>query len=252
MSEPGLLLRIERVPPGSLIERGPPIAVHGPSVTLGRSSDADVVFMDPSVSRRHVRIDLGPPIQIEALTASNGTFLDEVSLTPGRPITLDRPGAKLQLGGVIIALLPIGETLPVLDVIRDAPTTDTLIEVVWDAGQCLVRCGGQPLRLPPTPSKMLGILAEKAGEVVHKWDLQQELGSAQLAPHATAIRHAFARACQAGSVDLDRVRELRATQEPEADGDAPLDDVMRWLVQVRRDHGYILNLPADAITVRRV
>jgi two-component system, NtrC family, response regulator AtoC len=43
------------------------------SVILGREADADVCVPDPSVSRRHAVLHIGPPLCIEDLGSSNGT-----------------------------------------------------------------------------------------------------------------------------------------------------------------------------------
>lgn len=43
------------------------------SVVLGRDEDADVCIPDPSVSRKHARLHLGPPLRIEDLGSRNGT-----------------------------------------------------------------------------------------------------------------------------------------------------------------------------------
>jgi DNA-binding NtrC family response regulator len=43
------------------------------SVVLGRGHNADICVPDPSVSRRHAVLHLGPPLRIEDLGSSNGT-----------------------------------------------------------------------------------------------------------------------------------------------------------------------------------
>src|SRR4051812_45229023 len=41
-------------------------------VTIGRADDADVRIKDPSVSRRHAVLDMGPPMRIEDCGGANG------------------------------------------------------------------------------------------------------------------------------------------------------------------------------------
>ncbi|MBX2803641.1 MAG: FHA domain-containing protein [Myxococcales bacterium] len=248
----GLLIRIESAPEGSPLQPGPPISVTLRTTIIGRSADADLVLMDPSVSRRHARLDLGPPATVEALTSSNGTFLDEVPLPAGTRQPLGEEGRRLQVGGVVLSIVPMGDTRPVLDVIRSPATPRALLEITWDAGQCVVRCGGQPLDLPPTASQLLGHLAESPGEIVHRWDLQQEIDSQYPAPHATAVRQALVAAAKRGLLDVDQLRAWRAEHVPDAPDTDSLEDLMLWVVRARRGHGYVLNVPAQAIVVRRI
>ncbi|MEQ1860658.1 MAG: ATP-binding cassette domain-containing protein, partial [Chthoniobacteraceae bacterium] len=43
------------------------------SVTLGRGAECEVKIDDPSISRRHVALHLGPTITVEELGSHNGT-----------------------------------------------------------------------------------------------------------------------------------------------------------------------------------
>ncbi|MEO0600078.1 MAG: FHA domain-containing protein [Myxococcota bacterium] len=252
MDERGFLVRIAVVPPGSPVEAGTVRAVHQDSITIGRSPDADVVLMDPTVSRRHVRLQVTPAPTVEALTASNGTFLDEQRLEQGDPVPIPDAGGRLQVGGIVLVIAPIGETRPVWDVIRGSVEAPPVLEATWDAGQCVIRCGGRPLPLTGVASRMLGALAESPGGVVHHWDLQQVLGTSHLAPLATAVRRALAAAVEARFLDVEQLRIWRATLGSEPDGDDSIDELMRWLVQARRGHGYVLNLPPEVVKVHSI
>ena len=250
--ESGWLIRILRAPSGSPVETGSVRALTQASVVLGRSPEADIVLMDASVSRRHASISLGPPAVVEALTSSNGTFLNEMPIEPGRPLPLPSPGARLQLGGVVLEITPLGETRPVLEVIRE-DLGIPLLEVTWDAGQCAIRCSGRPLPIAGAASQFFGALADSPGEIVHHWDLQQLVGTAHLAPLATAARRALAGAIRTGALDAERLlawHEAQTTPDPEPT--MSTERLLRWVVQSRRGHGYVLNLPPHAVVVRRI
>jgi DNA-binding NtrC family response regulator len=59
------------------------------SVTIGRSEENDVRVDDASVSRRHARLHIGPPLRIEDLGSSNGVRVREAS-ADGRTAQLRR------------------------------------------------------------------------------------------------------------------------------------------------------------------
>jgi len=68
---------------------------------IGRSSVADIMIADPSVSRLHCEIEVKEDgIYVRDLDSSNGTFLD------GKPITYAQllPGQVLQVGSVQITV----------------------------------------------------------------------------------------------------------------------------------------------------
>ncbi|MBS2019178.1 MAG: FHA domain-containing protein [Deltaproteobacteria bacterium] len=73
------------------------------AVTLGRGADADIRIDDPSLSRRHARLGLGPHVTVEDLGSANGTYVGSVRLAPNRPALL-APGANLELGNVSIVV----------------------------------------------------------------------------------------------------------------------------------------------------
>ena len=52
-------------------------------VTIGRDPDCDVVVPHATLSRRHARLRLGPPISIEDLDSKNGTRVGSARLSPG-------------------------------------------------------------------------------------------------------------------------------------------------------------------------
>ncbi len=66
-------------------------------ITLGRSSDNDVVLRDPQVSRHHARIVCSEDVcSVQDLGSANGTFVNDRELGSARL----NPGDRLCLGGV--------------------------------------------------------------------------------------------------------------------------------------------------------
>lgn len=242
-----LVLRVLRVSDAGALVPGTSFAIHERSVTIGRSPDADVVLADPSVSRQHLRIVPGPPILVEALTHTNGTFFAGQRLDPEVVKEIPPEGGEIQLGGVLLALEPLRETEPVFVSLEpEARAEAAVFEVVWDGGHCLVRCHGVDLGLTGTAARFFGLLADEAGDVVHHWDLQGELGTPHLAPLATAVRRALADAVDHGVLDLEWLRGRAG--EPTGD----VAEVLRRLVQSRRAHGYALHLLPHDLSVTRV
>lgn len=74
-----------------------------PSVTIGRGRDAGIRIDEPSLSRVHAKLGLGPHMTIEDLGSSNGTRIGGLRLTPGTPVLVP-PGSPIELGDVIIVV----------------------------------------------------------------------------------------------------------------------------------------------------
>jgi two-component system, NtrC family, response regulator AtoC len=53
------------------------------SAMVGRAGDCDLRIEDPSISRNHAVLHLGPPLVIEDLGSANGTWVHEHRLVPG-------------------------------------------------------------------------------------------------------------------------------------------------------------------------
>jgi two-component system, NtrC family, response regulator AtoC len=72
-------------------------------VLVGRSAEADIALDHPSVSRRHARIHLGPPLAIEDLGSANGTSVRGSALRPGerRPIAI---GEAIDVGSILVVV----------------------------------------------------------------------------------------------------------------------------------------------------
>ncbi|MBC5815260.1 MAG: FHA domain-containing protein [Candidatus Eremiobacteraeota bacterium] len=87
-----------------VIERGRSRRVEGLCpLVVGRATDADLLVMDPEVSRRHARFESdGAVVFITDLQSSNGTTLN------GQPIRESielRPGDRIDVGSARIVFL---------------------------------------------------------------------------------------------------------------------------------------------------
>jgi transcriptional regulator with PAS, ATPase and Fis domain len=76
---------------------------EGSTLVLGRALECDVHVGDPSVSRRHVAIHNGPPIQVEDLGGLNGTRISGERLSPRIRFVVS-PGAVIEVGSAMVVL----------------------------------------------------------------------------------------------------------------------------------------------------
>lgn len=92
-----MLIRIA-LPDGSINER----TLDGASFVIGRSSKADLVVLDRSMSREHARLICdGEQWKVEDLGSRNGTFLNGQQVTAPTVLT---PGDTLAVGGAMITI----------------------------------------------------------------------------------------------------------------------------------------------------
>ena len=73
------------------------------AIVVGRDAGCDVRIDDPSLSRRHVRLQIADRITIEDLGSSNGTFVAGRRLKPGVPRSL-AADEIVTIGGVGIVV----------------------------------------------------------------------------------------------------------------------------------------------------
>ncbi len=233
------------------------------SVEIGRDASCGVCVPDGTVSRCHARLHCQDTrFLVEAVSASNGTFLDGERLQVRTRHELVS-GARLQLGGLLFEIATSQATVAVLESLEEqAPALSrsagaVALEVTWDAQFCTVAVGGQLVKLQPLPAKALGLLLERPGEVVHRWDLIEALGAGtNLAQVASQIRTALLECVQHGTLSLELVRARVAEHHAELG----LDDVermdlrtlMRHLVAARRGHGYRICIAASDVVARQV
>jgi DNA-binding NtrC family response regulator len=81
-----------------------PLPLTG-AVVIGRGSDADLLINDPSVSRRHARLQVGEPITVTDLGSANGTRVGAEALVPGVAAPL-QSGDVAWLGTVMVIMRP--------------------------------------------------------------------------------------------------------------------------------------------------
>jgi pSer/pThr/pTyr-binding forkhead associated (FHA) protein len=78
------------------------LEIPGPLCVLGRSSSANIVLEEESVSKKHARLTYAEDgFRIEDLGSSNGTFINGKRVHEVAPIA---PGDLLRLGAVILKL----------------------------------------------------------------------------------------------------------------------------------------------------
>ncbi len=103
LSLPGLALSVMRGP-----EAGKKLVVGSGEVRIGAARDNELVLSDPSVSRRHVRLELkAREVWVEDLGSTNGTRIDGVRIA--RAVLA--PGATLELGNTAIRAEPVDEPI---------------------------------------------------------------------------------------------------------------------------------------------
>jgi pSer/pThr/pTyr-binding forkhead associated (FHA) protein len=82
-------------------------------ITIGRTSNNDVVIADHSVSRLHAYVRQGDSWIVADAGSKNGSWLDEIRLEPRRETQLS-PGAVLRIGDVSATFYPAAELFDLL------------------------------------------------------------------------------------------------------------------------------------------
>ncbi|MEU6368523.1 FHA domain-containing protein [Streptomyces sp. NPDC046931] len=102
--------------------------LHGGTVRIGRSADADVPLDDPDVSRLHCAVTVAADgrVSVADLGSTNGTVLDGRQVSD-RPVRL-APGALLRLGESALRLAPPGAALP----LRTAPDGEGQVRILGE------------------------------------------------------------------------------------------------------------------------
>jgi transcriptional regulator with PAS, ATPase and Fis domain len=72
-------------------------------LTIGRGEDADVLIDHPSVSRKHVVLEVGEVVRVEDQGSANGTILAGAKLAPRVPARFDL-GMVLEVGAALVLL----------------------------------------------------------------------------------------------------------------------------------------------------
>jgi len=68
---------------------------------IGRSPDCEIQIDEPSISRVHASLQLGPPIVVRDLGSANGTCVRDHQLEPHQDLEI-APGESIQLGSVTL------------------------------------------------------------------------------------------------------------------------------------------------------
>jgi len=87
---------------------------HGVSLTIGRSSECDLVVRHRCMSRKHAVLHVGERLVIEDLGSANGTFVADRRVAPER-IAVVELGEPIMLGTLkasIVEQRPSGARLP--------------------------------------------------------------------------------------------------------------------------------------------
>jgi len=91
-------------------------------VVIGRSEKSDIQLDDPSISRRHAVLHVGPQLELEDLGSANGSQVGERRLRVRERVVIG-PGDSIELGDVVLVLQPRAlapATKPATLVIDDA------------------------------------------------------------------------------------------------------------------------------------
>lgn len=251
-----LVLTIDQVRAGAALEPGRAFRLGRSPSLAGRGESCPIWLPDSTVSREHARLTAhGLEIEVEVLPGRSSTFLNGRRLRPGESVRVPAAGAQLQLGGVLLAVKALDETVEFQERLGEADspvTSPPLVTWSWEAGEVDVRVSGRRLDLYPAAARALAVLLEHPSESVASADIQDELGStANVEQLMSYIRAAFRQAIQSEALPQARlatevarvhsgasVEEL-ATMDPRA--------LLRILVQSRRGFGYALNLAPDAV-----
>ncbi|MCC6622394.1 MAG: FHA domain-containing protein [Deltaproteobacteria bacterium] len=261
MSETTFTFQVERVQPGCTVPRGLKLAPARARVVVGRTTDADVVLDDVSVSRRHVEIRAAEAgFVVRALTRSGSTFVNHAPLAGDEEVVIDAPSAWVQVGRVLLHVMVAPATVPACAPITppEAPLGGARAIVTLARGRELrVWIGGQLVHLFPSAARVLARLCETPGEVVthdellHAVDPEalERAGGANLAQLVTYVRDAFDHALERAWIADEDLRALVIGAAPEVAAEAEADrrGLLRALIASRRGLGYALRLPRSAI-----
>lgn len=78
-------------------------------MTIGRDPSADISVADQGISRKHATVTkANNQVQLTDLGSSNGTFVNDKKIAPGKPIVLAKED-MIKLGNTILKYLPAGE-----------------------------------------------------------------------------------------------------------------------------------------------
>jgi pSer/pThr/pTyr-binding forkhead associated (FHA) protein len=137
------------------------------AIIIGRGDDCDFVVRHRSVSRHHVKLDVGPPMTIEDLGSANGTKLRGRRLAPHQPEALEC-GVAIEIGDVSLLVHQPSRAARV----ESSPLARELAKVERDRiVDTLARCGGNQTRA----ARLLGISRRTLVNRLAEYDLPRPL-----------------------------------------------------------------------------
>jgi serine/threonine protein kinase/uncharacterized membrane protein len=147
-------------------------------LTIGRGADNDVVIDNPSVSRRHARVDFdGTSYEVTDLDSTNGTFLANVKLLPGVP-GLWTPEKPVRIGNTWLRLQrasqparPAGPTIFRSDGTMIAPS---MIRSSAGTGRVGLFLEETSLSVEPGSSTMVQFVVLNQGSLVDHFEVTVE------------------------------------------------------------------------------
>jgi len=239
-----------------------PLPMSG-SVVVGRGADSDVVIDESSVSRNHVRLDLGEDMYVTDLGSTHGTLVAGKRLSIGDAVSL-RIGESFDVGRATLMVKARGKVLTEAEPADATEARDPMQEA-----QAMVRKVALG-RISVLIVGETGVGKEMTAEMVHRCSprskgsyirincgaLTESLLASELFGHekgaftgATATKLGLLEAASGGSIFLDEIGELslalqvsllRALEEGTVRRvggvkDVPID--LRFIAATNRDLG---------------
>jgi two-component system response regulator AtoC len=190
-------------------------------LVLGRAADAGIRIDDPSVSRAHARLHVGPELRIEDLGSANGTWVGGTRLSSDAPVLLP-VGAAARLGEVTLVVLGPPASRPAVPP-RGALVVDAAMRSVHELLE-RVAPGSLPVLLLGETGVGKEVLARRVHEVSGRPGPFVAVNCAALAPTlleselfghergaftgADAARVGLVESAHQGTLFLDEVGEL--------------------------------------------
>lgn len=252
------------------IEEGEGFELVGePPWELGRAPHQGPSLEDRSISRRHARLlnEQGDRWYVENISRHNGVFVDGEEIVPGERLEIGPEQFHLQLGSVVFEVRWLEETLPFRQVLRSPEQRragevkevgeqegGALFTLSRDGDCCVVRCKGKLLALKPSCALAFYALCERAGEVVHGWDILDVMGGEFDLPQAiSGVRRELREVMESGWLTrqevIEGILQMRALEDDEELGDLDDGALIRRFILSRRGHGYALMLPGEKIAL---